>query len=46
VTILDKLAEHDHMPMPAIGYGIFSMVVFVAMLLALVAIGRGRPDRR
>ncbi len=46
MTILDKLPEHDHMPMAPIGYGIVAFVLLVAMLLTLVAIGRGRPDRR
>lgn len=48
MTVLDKLpelAKHTE-PMPPIGYGIFAIVTFLLLLAAVLAIGRGRPDRR
>jgi hypothetical protein len=48
VTVLDKLPllPHHHEPMAPIGYGLIAIITFMLMLLAVLAIGRGRPDRR
>lgn len=48
MTVLDKLpelAKHTEAMAP-IGYGIIAIVTFLLLVAAVLAIGRGRPDRR
>lgn len=45
MTVLAELTE-NHEAMPTWGYGLVAILVFLFMLGALVAIGRGRPDRQ
>ena len=48
MTVVDKLPllPHHHEPMAPIGFGLIAIIVFMLLLLSVLAIGRGRPDRR